>query len=170
MAMQSESARAASATEARFRISDPNSRPRAIKVIALDRASGDVVKRLARSAWTNTSFLIALTSEPPHGERFSMSGWLSDLAGQALNLAEEIDNADLVVMIATAGNITEAASIIGEACSLKRVMTTVLILAEPAISDAALSRSLSQLRPWALMLVIASAEEYVADMLTALRA
>jgi hypothetical protein len=29
---------------------------------------------------------------------------------------------------------------------------------------------LSQLRPWSLMLVIASAEEYIADMLTALRA
>jgi hypothetical protein len=168
--MQSESARAASAAEARFRINDANSRPRAIKVIALDRASEDVVKRLARSGWTNASFLIALASEPPRGERFSMRGWLSDLAGHTLDLVDEIDNADLVVMIATAGSNTEAASIIGEACSLKRVTTTGLILAEPSVSDAALSRSLSQLRPWALMLVVASGEEYIADMLTALRA
>ena len=168
--MPSESARAASAAEARFRINDPNSRPRAIKVIALDHPSEGVVKRLARSAWTNASFLIALSSEPARGERFSMSGWLSDLAGHTLDLVDEIDNADLVVMIATAGNNTEAASIVGEACSLKRVMTTALILADPSISDAALSRSLAQLRPWALMLVVASAEEYIADMLAALRA
>ena len=168
--MQSESARAASAAEARFRINHPNSRPRAIKVIALDRESEAVIKRLSRSGWTNASFLIALPSDPPRREPFSMRGWLSDLAGEALNLAEEIDGADLVVMIATAGSNTEAASIIGEACSLKRVMTTGLILAEPSVSDAALSRSLSQLRPWALMLVVASGEEYIADMLTALRA
>ena len=32
------------------------------------------------------------------------------------------------------------------------------------------ARTLAQLRPWALMLVVASAEEYVADMLGALRA
>ena len=38
------------------------------------------------------------------------------------------------------------------------------------VSDEALSKTLSQLRPWALMLVIASAEEYIEDMLTALRA
>ncbi len=170
MTMQSESARAASASEALFRIDDPNSRPRAIKVIALDRESEAVVKRLARSGWTNASFLIAPAGDPPRGERFSMNGWLSDLAGQTLDLVDEIDKSDLVVMIATAGSNTETASIIGEACSLKRVMTTALVLAEPTVPDAALSRSLSQLRPWALMLVVASAEDYIADMLTALRA
>ena len=47
--MQSESARVASAAEARFRIDAPNSRPRAVKVIALDRESEAVVKRLAQS-------------------------------------------------------------------------------------------------------------------------
>jgi len=49
-------------------------------------------------------------------------------------------------------------------------MTTALVLGSDAISDEALSKTLSQLRPWALMLVIASAEEYIADMLSALRA
>jgi hypothetical protein len=167
--MPSESARAASAAEARFRIDAPNSRPRAIKVIALDRASEAIVKRLAQSSWANASFLTTL-SAPPHGEPFSMSGWLGDLAGHTKDLIDEIDGADLVVMIATAGENAEAASIIGEACSLKRVMTTALILSAPSISDAALSQSLAQLRPWALMLVVASAEEYIADMLVALRA
>jgi hypothetical protein len=33
-----------------------------------------------------------------------------------------------------------------------------------------LAKSLAQLRPWSLMVVIASAEDYIADMLTALRA
>jgi hypothetical protein len=41
--MQSESARMSSAAEARFRIDAPNSKPRAVKVIALDRPSERVV-------------------------------------------------------------------------------------------------------------------------------
>ena len=94
-----------------------------------------------------------------------MSGWLGDLAGHTKNLVDEIDSADLVVMVATAGENAEAASIIGEACSLKRVMTTALVVAAPTVSDAALAQSLAQLRPWALMLVVASAEDYIADML-----
>ena len=42
--MLSESARMSSAAEAKFRIAAPNSRPRAVKVIALDAASERVVK------------------------------------------------------------------------------------------------------------------------------
>jgi hypothetical protein len=81
-----------------------------------------------------------------------------------------VDGADLVVMVATAGQNASAAAIIGEACSVKRVNTTGLIIAGASTSDEALATTLSQLRPWSLMLVIASAEDYVADMLTALRA
>jgi hypothetical protein len=62
------------------------------------------------------------------------------------------------------------ASLIGEACSLKRVMTTALIVGSAGKSDEALSKTLAQLRPWSLMLVIANAEEYIEDMLIALRA
>jgi hypothetical protein len=167
--MLSESARAASAAEARFRVNDPNSRPRTIKVIALDRPSERIVERIARSSWTNATFLTAFAPPPPRGEPFSMQGWLGDLAGHTKNLFDEIRSADQVVMIATAGEDVQAASIIGEACSARRVMTTALVLGAASISDEALSRTLAQLRPWALMLVIASAEEYIADMLAALR-
>jgi hypothetical protein len=168
--MQSESARMASAAEARYRIDAPNSRPRAVKVIALDHPSERVVQALARQSWNSASFFTASAfgDAPRQGESFS--GWLSDLAGRTKNLIEEVNGADLVVMVSTAGENAGAASIIGEACSLKRVMTTALVLGGTNISDDVLSKTLSQLRPWALMLVIASAEEYIADMLTALRA
>jgi hypothetical protein len=168
--MQSESARMSSAAEARYRIDAPNSRPRSVKVIALDQPSERVVKELARRPWTNANFFTASAfgQAPRQGESFA--GWLSDLAGRTKNLIEEVNDADLVVMVATAGENVQAASIIGEACSVKRVMTTALVLGSQAISDEALSKTLAQLRPWSLMLVIASAEEYIADMLTALRA
>jgi hypothetical protein len=168
--MQSESARMSSAAEARFRIDAPNSSPRTVKVIALDRPSEDVVKRLAQKQWGRASFLTASAfgSTPKSGESFS--GWLSDLAGRTRSMIEEIESADLVVMVAAAGEDAAAASIIGEACSLKRVTTTCLILGGADKSDEALSRTLSQLRPWAVMLVVAAAEEYVEDMLRAMRA
>ena len=168
--MLSESARMTTAEEARFRIDDPNSKPRAVKVIALDHPSERVVKDLANRSWNRATFFTASAfgGAPKQGESFS--GWLSDLAGRTKNLIEEVNSADLVVMVAAAGESAQAASIIGEACSAKRVMTTALVLGGSAVSDEALSKTLSHLRPWALMLVIASAEEYIADMLTALRA
>ncbi|MEW6453351.1 MAG: 3-methyl-2-oxobutanoate hydroxymethyltransferase [Pseudomonadota bacterium] len=168
--MESESARASSAAEARYRINAPNSKGRAIKVIALDHPSERVVKSLAARQWNGATFFTASAfgDVPRKGESFA--GWLSDLAGRTKNLVEEVTGADLVVMVAQAGENAAAASIIGEACSLKRVNTTALVLGNPGISDEALSKTLSQLRPWSLMLVISGAEEYVADMLSALRA
>jgi len=168
--MQSESARAASAAETRFRIDAPNSRPRRIKVIALDRASAQVVKSLAKSQWQGASFLTVAQDAPRRGESFSMQGWLADLAGGTKNLVDEIGTADQVVMVATAGENAEAASIIGEACSLKQIMTTALVICPAQTSDEALSQTLARLRPWSLMLVVSAAEDYIADMLIALRA
>jgi hypothetical protein len=48
-------------------------------------------------------------------------------------------------------------------------MTTGLIIARPG-SGAEVSRTLRDLRPFAAMLVVSSGAEYVAEMLTALRA
>jgi hypothetical protein len=168
--MQSESARMSSAAEAKFRIDRPNSRPRAVKVIALDAASERVVKELAGGPWQNATFLTAsaFSGAPRRGEPFS--SWLNDLAGRTKDLVDEVNSADLVVMVATAGESAAAAALIGEACGVKHVMTTALILGGGTSSDEALSKMLAQLRPHAMMLVISSADEYIADMLTALRA
>ena len=173
--MDSESARMSSAAEARFRIDRPNSQPRAVKVIALDARSERIVKELAQGQWQRASFLTASAFSgaprpPRQGERFSMGGWLNDLAGRTKDLVDEVNTADLVVMVASAGESAAAAAIIGEACNVKHVMTTALILGGAHTSDETLSKMLAQLRPHVMMLVISSADEYVKDMLTALRA
>jgi hypothetical protein len=174
--MQSESARMSSAAEAKFRIDRPNSQPRAVKVIALDTPSEAVVKELATAPWQRASFLTAsaFSGAPrrgePFSEPFSLGGWLNDLAGRTKDLVDEVNSADLVVMVATAGESAAAAAIIGEACNVKHVMTTALILGGANSSDETLSKMLAQLRPHAMMLVISSADEYIKDMLTALRA
>ena len=118
------------------------------------------------------SFLTAssFSGAPRRGEPFSMGGWLNDLAGRTKDLVDEVNSADLVVMVATAGENVAAAAIIGEACSVKHVMTTALILGGASSSDDTISKMLAQLRPHVMMLVISSADEYIKDMLTALRA
>ena len=171
-AMQSESARMSSAAEAKFRIDRPNSQPRAVKVIALDCSSERIVKELAAAPWQRASFLTAssFSGAPRAGEPFSIGGWLNDLAGRTKDLVDEVNSADLVVMVATAGQNAAAATIIGEACAVKHVMTTALILGGATSSDETISKTLAQLRPHVMMLVISSADEYIKDMLTALRA
>src|SRR5712691_10632095 len=102
--MASESARATSAAEARYRIDDANYKPRAVKVIALDRASERVVKRIAQGAWSGATFFTSREAGAPGGEKtWSMQAWLADLAGGAKYLLDEIASADLVVMVAAAG-------------------------------------------------------------------
>jgi hypothetical protein len=166
----SESARATSAAEARFRIDDPNSKPRAVKVIALDAASERVVKRIARGPWRRATFFTSLAGGAPSGGTWSMQAWLGDVAGSVQNLLDEIASADLVVMVAATGGSPQAASVIGEACGLNNVMTTALIVDAHGQSDAALSRTLACLRPYASMLVVAEGEDYIEAMLSALRA
>ena len=73
-------------------------------------------------------------------------------------------------MVAAPGGEAHAASTIGEACSARRVMTTGLVVGANPASEEAVSRTLSQLRPWSLMLVIADPDNYIDDMLSALRA
>jgi hypothetical protein len=170
--MLSESARMTTAEQAKFRINAPNSRPRAIKVIALDKRSEEVVKKLAKAKWNKASFFASVhfDSPPQAGADWSMKAWLNDIAGRTIKMMDEINTADLVVMVATAGQKAEAASVIGEACAAKRVQTTAMILDRKTASDAALSDTLLHLRPYASMLVVADDEDYIENMLIALRA
>ena len=61
--MLSESARMASAQEARFRVNYPNSVPRTIKVVALDHASQGLVDEVSRLEWNRASFFTSMTFE-----------------------------------------------------------------------------------------------------------
>jgi hypothetical protein len=170
--MLSESARMTTAEEARYRVDYPNSRPRAVKVVALDPPSEAVVKRLAQRTWQQATFFIVpkFDGAPRSGDRSSMKAWLSDLAGRTKDLIDEVATADLVVMVSSAGTNAEAASVIAEACNARKVMTTALIIGSETKSDEELSKSLASLRPYASMLVIAGNDDYIEEMLVALRA
>jgi hypothetical protein len=157
-----------SAAEARFRVQRPNSKLRTIKVVALDPVAEGVVTRLAAGSWPNATFLTTAAAGAAAVD--ADGGWLRDLSGNVRALADEVANADLFVMVAEPGGGAGRAATIGRACSDRRVNTTGLIVGASSASDAAVSQTLAQLRPWSLMVVIAEADDYVENMLAALRA
>ena len=195
--MLSESARMSSAAEARFRVQARPSTPRATTVIALDAAGEAVVRRLAAAGWKYATFFTAadggevLSSfgeaqngpEPVEGSNPASGGSttqdppcirprgaLSDLAGHSRSLIDEVDTADLVVLVAGPGGHAHPASLIGQACNRRHVTTTGFIVGVASSPEIALSKTLAQVRPWSLMVVIANSDEYIDDMLAALRA
>lgn len=141
-----------SAAEARFRLPTPATVVRTMTVSALDPASDDVVARLAVGSWTNARFFPA-----------------SAIAGRTARLLDDVANADLAVMVATAGADASAAAAIGQICSDRRVHTATFVVRAGAVSDEALSRTLGQVRPWSLMVVIASQDDYLEDILRSFR-
>ena len=150
-----------SAAEARYRIQSPNSEPRSITVIALDARGEAIVRRSATGVWGHAVFLTA-SANP--------GGGLSDLTGRRRDVGDEVDRADLVIMVATPGGHADAASIIGRACRERRVTTTALVVGAVSTSDQAVSDTLAQVRPWSLMVVVGGADDYLDDLLAALRA
>jgi hypothetical protein len=167
--MLSESAQMSSAAEALYRVQAPNSSPRATRVIALDAAGEAVVRRLAGAGWEHATFFTAKREIGPLRDPLADES-LRDLSGRSRDLAEEIQTADLVVMLAGPGGDAHAASLIGRVCSRERVMTTGFIVGVAGASESGLSETLIQVRPWSLMVVIANSDEYIDDMLSALRA
>ena len=146
--MLSESARMSSAAEARFRIQAPPPTARAVMVIPLDSGSERLVATLSARTWNGVTFLSA---------------------SAAADVLTDVAAADLVVMVASAGADASAAATIGEACSHRRIPTATCVIRSASASETALSSTLGQVRPWSLMVVIASDHDYVEDLLRSFR-
>ena len=164
--MLSESARATSAAEARFRVQAPNSAPRRVSVVALDAAGAALAAELAALSWTGARFLNCPITAAG-GER--LDAFLADLAGTTRRLLEVVEASDLVVMLAGGPEGEAAAAAIGEAAAARRVTAVGIVLAGGK-AGAALACALGVLRPHVGMLVVAEDRDYAAAMLEALRA
>jgi hypothetical protein len=156
--LASSCARAATATEARYRISYPEFTRRSSRVIALDPRAATVVRRLAGQRWSGGHFLVFESAVP--GDAL-----LSRADGSTALLSEELDSADVAVMIGSAEASAEGASIIGDACAARSIMSAGLVLPEDGTVDAVVSA----LRPNAMVLVILKDAGDVPEVLSALR-
>jgi hypothetical protein len=162
--MLSESARMSSAAEARFRVQASPSTSRALNVIALDPACDGVVAGLATHSWNGVTFF------PASALRDAARTRTAAAAGNRVGgLLEEMVAADFVVMIASSAGDAQGASMIGQICSLERVTTTTLVVHTAPATDEALSKTLAQVRPWSLMVVVVSEASYVESILRSFR-
>ena len=110
-----------------------------------------------------------IQSPPPTNRAVKVIDLDSATGRDVERLIADVDGADLVLMLVSAGGDGQAAAPIGRACSAKRVMTHTVIVRASAATDAALSKTLAQVRPWSLMVVVVNDDDYVDDILKSFR-
>lgn len=160
-------ARAATAAEARFRINAPIAPNRGTRVVALDRGAEPVVRRAATGPWRGARFFTCRASAALATDNGTVADVvLTATDGSESRLSAELDSADVAVMVATADDGAKLARAIGDACTLRGIMTAGLVLA--AGHDA--RATVSALRPYARVLMVTQDENDVSEVLTALRA
>jgi hypothetical protein len=156
-------AMAATEEEARYRIDVPIKPRQGTRVVALDEAANGILRRVAGQGWHAARFL-ELAS--PAGSANAQAVVFSDLDGVLSSLGEQLETADVVVMIATADGDEHAASAIGAACSTRGIMTAGVILDV----GTGVGGAITALRPHARVLLVTSDESDVSEVLMALRA
>jgi hypothetical protein len=160
-------ARAATAAEARFRINAPIAPSRATRVVALDAGAELVVRRAAQRQWVGARFFTCETSTLLAQSDGNVADVvLRSIDGSESWLSEELTGADVAVMVATANDGAAIASAIGDACTLRGIMTAGLVLADGHDASAAVTA----LRPYARVIMVTYDEDDVSEVLTALRA
>lgn len=151
-------ARAASASEARYRINAPIAPSRGARVIALDQGAAVIAARVAGHEWVNARFLVC--------EGDGVVPRLRGIGGSDADLGEQLDGADVVVMIATQDTGAAYAHALGRACWERSIMTAGVVLGDPQESQ----RAVAALRPHARVLLPTADESDVVELLVALRA
>lgn len=149
---------------------------RATRVIALDDAAADVVRRVAEGSWNTARFYSCLPGnggDGPEGTD-SVAGLrlltTDGNPGNTVPLVGELEGVDATVMVATSDAGAEAASTIGAACTVRGISTAGLILVEGALVSSPVGDALSALRPHARVLLVPADEEDLVELLRAIRA
>lgn len=157
---------AATAAEARFRVDYPNALQLESRIIALDGDAAALVCRLAKQEWSGIAHF--LTYQAPmtgNGRGGGTDATLRFCGGSQVLLSDVLSDADAAVMVATTGSGAEAAAVIGNACAVRGVMTTGLVLGRSNTSNT----TLASLRPYAMVLASPESEEDLMGILSALR-
>ena len=128
------------------------------RVIALDSHAAAIVRRLGGRRWSGGHFLVFESALP--GDAL-----LRPAAGGTALLSEELEGADAVVMLASARASAEAASVLGEACAARSIMSAALVV--PGAGP--VGEVVSALRPNAMVLVVLRDAGDIPEVLSALR-
>lgn len=161
----SNSARATSRSESKYRIDYPLVPTRGARVIALDEGAEKIIRRTAQNDWKAAHFFVVETA-PSRSEYIddSVDVNLRSLDGENVQLKDELNGVDVVVMVATTDTGSIAASTIAAACTVRGIMTAGIIISKDATSTVA------ALRPHARILLISASETDLDTLLSAIRA
>jgi hypothetical protein len=162
----SSCARATTAAEMRYRIDRPIRGRRGARIIGLDTGADAIVERISHQQWGHARFFTLAGPVAVVGDGGSESVMLRDADGAVSNLLAELEDADVVIMVATTEGDAAAATIIGAACTVRGIMTAGLVIGERALVGA----TVAAVRPHARVLMVSGDERDVVDVLTALRA
>jgi hypothetical protein len=155
---------AATAAEARYRIDAKPQQPRSTRVVALDPGAAKLVGGLAGRPWLGARFLTFDPTDHGGDERADLE--LIRDRGGPVRLSDELVDVDFMLMVATASDGAAAATAIGNACTLRGIMTAGVILDGGAGTDAAVSA----LRPYARVLLVTKDQRDVAELMAAVGA
>ena len=162
----SSCARAATAAEARFRITVAEPAARASRVIALDEAAAALVRGLAGQHWGGGHFLVYAGELAADGhDGAAADARLTTPDGSQVLLSEELAGADVAVMIATGQAGPEPAEVIGDACAQRQIASAGLVVTNGGRADAVVAA----LRPNAMVLVVLPDAGDIPGILSALR-
>jgi hypothetical protein len=157
-------ASAATAAEARYRIDAAPQAPRSTRVVALDEGARAIVGPLLDRPWRASRFFHYDAAEPRvAGEDEFADVVLTASSGERVRLSDELVDADFMMMVATADEGAAAASAIGNACTLRGIMTAGLILGH----GTAVGHAVTALRPHARVLLVSDDSDDVAEILSA---
>ena len=162
----SSCARATTAAEMRYRIDRPIRGRRGARIIGLDTGADAIVERISHQQWGHARFFTLAGPVAVVGDGGSESVMLRDADGAVSNLLAELEDADVVIMVATTESDAAAATIIGAACTVRGIMTAGLVIGERALVGA----TVAAVRPHARVLMVSGDERDIIDVLTALRA
>ena len=155
-------ASAASTAEARFRVDYPNSKGRATRVVSLDEGALSLIGDLTRWSSDSTHLLefVSRIEGAPADAR------LRSIEGLERRLSDELEEADVAIMVASTGAAADPAAVVGRASADRRIMTAGLALG----SSREVAPAVAALRPYAAVLVVSADVGFVPEMLAALRA
>lgn len=159
-------ARSASAVGARQRIDAQVSPSRGVRVIALDAGAAQAAWQCAALPWSTARFFACADAAPAalHGAAEQLALRAAD--GATAVLADQVAEADVVVMVATEDGGAACASAIGRVCADRGIMTAGLVLG----GGPGAGLAVAALRPHARVLLTTAQHSDLTELLTALRA
>ena len=151
--------RAACATT-HFRIQQPNSKPRRIKVIGLGEGGGRIAQMIAQRGYAEVE-IISNGDYEKHHAKAVVKGINDDARG----LHRQLQAADIIFMVAVSGDQVDFARVVSRVAREMGKLVTGVLIESCSGPQTQVASTLDTLRASADMLVIGSDESYLDEML-----